>query len=79
MASADEIGALCHDFGVPLVAAALHWSVRDPRITSTIVGMRTVSDLRSTEELLAVDIPDALWGAIAEVRLDESTWQDAAR
>ena len=78
MASADEIGAICAEFGVSLAAAALHWSVRDARITSTIVGMRTVSDLRATEQLLAVDIPSGLWDAIAEVPLDESTWQDAS-
>jgi D-threo-aldose 1-dehydrogenase len=79
MAAADEIGSICAEFGVSLAAAALHWSVRDTRITSTIVGMRTVSDLRATEELLEVDIPNGLWDAIAVVRLDESTWQDAPR
>lgn len=77
MASANEIGRICSDFGVPLVAAALHWSLRDERITSTIIGMRTVDDLRATEELVGADIPAALWDAIATVPLDRTTWQDA--
>lgn len=77
--SANDIGALCDAAGVPLAAVALDWSLRDPRIDSTIIGMRTVADLRATDELLAVDIPESLWASIAEVPLDPSTWQDAGR
>ena len=29
----------CADHGVPLAAAALQYSLRQPRITSTVVGM----------------------------------------
>lgn len=76
--AANEIGRLCAGFDVPLAAAALAWSVRDERVDSTIVGMRGLDDLRATEKLLSVDIPDALRAAIATVELDESTWQDAA-
>ena len=50
--SANEIGRLCADAGVPLIAAAFHWSLRDPRIPFTIVGTRTPGDLEATEELL---------------------------
>jgi D-threo-aldose 1-dehydrogenase len=76
--AADRIGALCADAGVPLAAAALHWSLRDPRISSTIVGMRTVDDLWATESLLEIRVPDELWSAIEAVALDQTTWQDAA-
>jgi D-threo-aldose 1-dehydrogenase len=51
--------------------------LRDPRITSTIIGMRTIADLRATDELLGVEIPAEVWAAIETVRLDASTWQDA--
>jgi len=77
--AANDIGELCQAAGVPLAAAALAWSLRDPRIDSTIIGMRTLADLRATDELLEVDIPESLWAAIAEVPLDSSTWQDAGR
>lgn len=77
--AANEIGALCSDAGVPLAAAALAWSLRDGRIDSTIIGMRTIDDLRATERLLSVEIPEPLWAAIEAVPLDPSTWQDAAR
>ena len=74
--SANEIGRLCADAGVPLIAAALHWSLRDPRIDSTIIGMRSIADLDGTEELLAVEIPEDLWKAIEAVELDVTTWCD---
>ncbi|WP_285028494.1 aldo/keto reductase [Plantibacter sp. ME-Dv--P-122b] len=75
----DRIGRLCDEAGVPLAAAALQWSLRDPRITGTIVGMERLEDYTRTLDLAALPIDDALWAAIEAVELDRSTWQDAAR
>jgi len=77
--AADEMGRLCADAGVPFAAAALQFSTRDPRITSTIVGMRTVGDLQASIELDEIEIPEDLWAALLAVPLDPSTWQDASR
>jgi D-threo-aldose 1-dehydrogenase len=77
IAAANEMGRLCTEAGVPLAAAALQFSTRDPRITSTIVGMRTVADLEASIELDEVEIPDDLWDALRAIDLDPSTWQDA--
>jgi D-threo-aldose 1-dehydrogenase len=77
VAAADEMGRLCADAGVPFAAAALQFSTRDPRITSTIVGMRTVADLEASIALDEVEIPEELWAALLAVPLDPSTWQDA--
>lgn len=76
--AANEMGRLCAEAGVPFAAAALQFSTRDPRITSTIIGMRTVADLEASIELDAVEIPDELWAALRAVPLDPSTWQDPA-
>jgi D-threo-aldose 1-dehydrogenase len=78
VAAADRLGRIADDHAVPFAALALHWSLRDPRITSTIVGMRDVSDLRATEQLLAIEVPGAAWAEVAEVPLDPTTWQDPA-
>jgi D-threo-aldose 1-dehydrogenase len=75
--AANEMGRLCADAGVPFAAAALQFSTRDPRITSTIIGLRTGSDLEASIELDEVEIPDELWAALLAVPLDPSTWQDA--
>jgi D-threo-aldose 1-dehydrogenase len=77
LAAADELGRLCAEAGVPFAAAALQFSTRDPRITSTIIGMRTVSDLEASIELDGIDVPSELWEALRAVELDPATWQDA--
>ncbi|WP_285038612.1 aldo/keto reductase [Plantibacter sp. lyk4-40-MEA-4] len=75
----DRIGSVCDEAGVPLAAAALQWSLRDPRITGTIVGMERLEDYTRTLDLAAVPIDDSLWAAIEAVELDVSTWQDTPR
>lgn len=56
-----QMDALCREQGVPLAAAALQFSLRDPRITSTIVGISRPERVAQTLELARVPIPDALW------------------
>jgi D-threo-aldose 1-dehydrogenase len=75
-AALKAIQAVCRDADVPLAAAAIQFSLRDPRIHSTIVG---VSELARWEEAVAnaeVEIPSGFWEAVdelappAEVALD---------
>ncbi len=51
----------CQEFGVPLAAAALQFSIRDPRVVSTIVGISRPERVEQTLELAAHPIPDELW------------------
>jgi D-threo-aldose 1-dehydrogenase len=60
----------CGEFGVPLAAAALQFSLRDPRVVSTIVGMSRPERVEQTLELAAHPIPDELWS-----RLDSLAFQ----
>ncbi|MFN8538311.1 MAG: aldo/keto reductase [Thermomicrobiales bacterium] len=55
------LDAICGRHGVPLAAAALQFSTRDPRIHSTIVGMTRPERIAQTVELANLPIPDALW------------------
>ena len=52
---------VCRQFGVPLAAAALQFSLKDPRIVSTIVGMSRPERIGQTLELSAQPIPEELW------------------
>ena len=52
---------LCARHGVPLAAAALQFSMRDPRIASTIVGMTHPERLAQNVALAQHAIPDELW------------------
>jgi D-threo-aldose 1-dehydrogenase len=51
----------CREFDVPLAAAALQFSMRDPRIVSTIVGMTRPERIKQTLDLAVHPIPDELW------------------
>ncbi len=51
----------CREFDVPLAAAALQFSLRDPRIASTIVGMSRPERVQQTLDLAMVPVPDELW------------------
>ncbi len=54
----------CGEFGVPLAAAALQFSLRDPRVVSTIVGMSRPERVEQTLELAAHHVPDELWSTL---------------
>jgi len=55
---------ICHDAGVPLGAAALQFSTRDARISSTIVGVSRPERLAQIEQWAAWDIPGDVWEAL---------------
>jgi len=59
--SVREMQSACREFGVPLAAAALQFSLRDPRVVSTIVGISRPERVRQTIELATHPIPDELW------------------
>jgi D-threo-aldose 1-dehydrogenase len=58
---ARRMADLCARHGVPLAAAALQFSLRDPRITSTIVGMTQPERVEQTVALAQHPVPDDLW------------------
>jgi D-threo-aldose 1-dehydrogenase len=51
----------CREFGVPLAAAALQFSLRDPRVVSTIVGISRPERVEQTIDLATYPTPDELW------------------
>ena len=51
----------CWESDVPLAAAALQFSLRDPRVVSTIAGISRPERVRETIELATHPIPDELW------------------
>jgi len=58
---ARRIEDLCAFHDVPLAAAALQFSLRDPRIVSTVVGLTHPERLAETVDLALFPIPDGLW------------------
>jgi D-threo-aldose 1-dehydrogenase len=66
--------AACERHGVPLAAAALQFSVRDPRVHSTVVGMSSPKRIAQTLDLLAVDIPEDLWEELLALTPPREHW-----
>ncbi|GAB2883142.1 aldo/keto reductase [Streptomyces mayteni] len=62
-----EIEALCAAAGVPLAAAALQFSARDPRIATTIVGVSRPERIAESVAAVELDIPDGLFAEIDRV------------
>ena len=64
---AHQLEALCARHQVPLAAAALQFSLRDARITSTIVGMTRPERLAETLKLAQHPIPHELWAELDSI------------
>ena len=73
VARAARMAAICERHGVPLAAAALQFSLRDPRITATIVGMSRPKRIAETISLATTPIPDECWSELAQVPYDTTT------
>ncbi|MBV9489895.1 MAG: aldo/keto reductase [Verrucomicrobia bacterium] len=56
-----EMQRICASYDVPLAAAALQFSLRESRITSTIVGITEPERVEQTLRLAEWSIPDKLW------------------
>jgi len=67
-----RLDAICAQHNVPLAAAALQFSLRDPRIAATIVGMAKPERLQHTVALAQHPIPDALWPELEALPTDQT-------
>ena len=61
----------CREHDVPLAAAALQFSTRDPRVASTIVGVSRPERVGQTLELATHPIPDELWERLDAISASE--------
>jgi D-threo-aldose 1-dehydrogenase len=67
---AGAIEALCSQHGVPMGAAALQFSMRDPRVTSTVCGVTTPDRVQQSIDWANWNIPDELWSALSKLPFD---------
>ncbi len=56
-----RIEAICARYGVPPGAAALQFSMRDPRVASTVCGVTRPERVRQTLQWASFPIPAAMW------------------
>jgi D-threo-aldose 1-dehydrogenase len=63
LAFIDRMQRLAAEWGIELAAAALQFSMDDPRIHSTVVGMSSIARLESLPGLASAEIPGGFWEA----------------
>lgn len=66
----------CAEHGVSLPAAALQFSLRDPRVTATVVGVSEPSRIDQISALMSEPVPDDLWAELASLTVPSASWLD---
>jgi D-threo-aldose 1-dehydrogenase len=64
LAHLERVRALCAEWSISVAAAALAFSMREPRIHSTVVGIYSQKRLDELPGLIAAEIPDDFWDAL---------------
>lgn len=62
-----QLQEICRRHGVPLPAVALQFSLRNPRIDTTLVGTASARRVAEFFHLATLEVPEALWGEIEEL------------
>jgi D-threo-aldose 1-dehydrogenase len=62
---ARAMEAACAQFGVPLRAAAARFPLRHAAVASVLIGARSASQVTDAIDLRRLEIPEALWEALA--------------
>ncbi len=68
--------SLCARYGIDLATAALQFSLRDPRIDATVVGITSESRIASLIASAGTHIPDPLWEELELLVPPATTWLD---
>jgi D-threo-aldose 1-dehydrogenase len=75
----DAMADLCQQHGTDLATAALHASVSDPQISTTVVGLSRPSRLDALVDSLSVELPPGLLEELNDLRPVREHWLDFRR
>jgi len=78
LAAISSMDALCAEYGTDLASAALAWSLRDPRIASTIVGFTQTSRIAALTAVASLELPDEFWERVESLVPAPEHWLDHA-
>lgn len=74
-AHAGKIQALCGEYGIPLLAAALQYVTRHPLVATTIAGARFPEEATENAHATEIPIPDPFWTDLEPLLLH---WDECA-
>jgi D-threo-aldose 1-dehydrogenase len=61
LAPVARVEAICARYGVPPGAVALQFSMRDPRVASTVIGISKPERIRQTIDWATHEVPQEVW------------------
>lgn len=67
LAFIERMQTLAAEWDIELAAAALQFSMAEPRIHSTVVGMSSIARLEALPRLASAEIPDGFWESFREL------------
>lgn len=67
LAPVRQVEAICARHAVPPGAAALQFSMRDPRISATVCGVSKPERVKETLDWASFEIPEAVWNELKTV------------
>ena len=74
-----EMRRACLGRGVSPAAAALQFSLREPRVTSTVVGVSEPGRIAEITALMGEPIPDDLWAELDSLAPGSGSWLNLSR
>lgn len=66
LARVRAIAEVCHEYGVPLPTAALHYTLCDDTVRSVVVGGSRAAQVVENSQRMSVPVPVGMWTALAE-------------
>lgn len=72
----ERMHRLCGENGTDLATAALQFSLRDARVTSTIIGMSRPERVAQTLAAASVELPQGFWHEIESLLPPAAVWLD---
>ncbi len=76
LAAVEAMNRVCAEHGTDLATAALQASVRDQRVSTTVVGLSSPARLDAMVAALQTELPDALFTALDELCPPREHWLD---
>lgn len=77
LAAVARMREVCHTWGTDLATAAIRFSTREPRISSTIVGISKVRRIESTLTAATAELPEEFWTELEALVPSAENWLDA--
>jgi len=77
--SVAAMAALAEEHGTDLATVAVAWSLRDPRIASTVVGFTKSERIGQLLAAASVELPETFWTQLEELVPEPENWLDHRR